>query len=516
MNPQYSNLRSLVGFAARTRLLSLLLQALLNIAIPDHEADAFQPPPSEDSLPLNPITELLLGGLGRWDATHFLFIAERGYVFEHNFAFFPLLPIVLRFVAVFVLYPLSTLLNLHGRLLLAVALVNSLLFILGVVGLYSLSCLVLQDRRLSLLSAFLYCVTPANVFLMVGYSESLFAALTFGGLWLLESGRIAKACLVLGLATGTRANGLVNAGFLVYLLLQRALCQTKQSNNSAAIRVSKLHYARIMLCFLFTAVIGSCIIIFPFAAFQYYGYQTFCFQLRAHEQDPVPPALMSLAQRKGYRLPNITAPVPDWCLRPLPLLYSYIQDVYWDVGFLRYFQLRQIPNFLLASPVTALGLFAAFVYFRADPVYCLRLGVFSRRGEEKPASGFLSPRVYVYVVHATVLLLSGFFCMHVQVLTRFLGSSSPVIYWISAHLLIAREPWLLEELSADSVQKAPKCVCGNDSMFGMKWMSLGQNAIIKLLSQWSYCSIWTRTILGYFLSYWIIGLALHCNFLPWT
>lgn len=392
------------------------VQALLNCAIPDHEADAFSPPPAENPLLLNPITEVLLGGLGRWDAQHFLFIAERGYVFEHNFAFFPLLPVVLRSVAAGLLWPLSPWLTLHGRLLLAVALVNSVLFVLSAVALYGLGCLVLRDRRLSLLSALLYCLTPANVFLMAGYSESLFAALTFGGLWLLERGATAKACLVLGLATGARANGLVNGGYLLYLPLQRALCQAKKLSRDPGDKWRSLRYAWIAIRFMATAAVGVSVISLPFGVFQYYGYKTFCEQ--SSTQGSVSPSLLTLAQQKGYRVPDAASPMPPWCLKPLPLLYSYIQDAYWDVGFLKYFQLKQIPNFLLALPVTTLGLLAPYVYFTSDPEYCLWLGLFNRHAkekEEKPPSGFYSRKVFVYVVHATVLLLSGLFCMHVQV-----------------------------------------------------------------------------------------------------
>jgi GPI mannosyltransferase 2 len=37
----------------------------------------------------------------RWDALHFTHIAQRGYVFEYEFAFFPGVPIIMRFMAEF-------------------------------------------------------------------------------------------------------------------------------------------------------------------------------------------------------------------------------------------------------------------------------------------------------------------------------------------------------------------------------------------------------------------------------
>lgn len=388
----------------------------MNAAIPDHDADAFRPPRTEEPLHLDPAVEWLLGGLSRWDAEHFLFIAERGYLFEHNFAFFPLLPLVLRGIADSLLRPLAPCLSLRGRLLLAVALANSALFLLSALALHGLGRAVLRERRLALLSSLLYCVTPANVFMTAGYSESLFAALTFGGLFLLERGLPLRAGLALAIAAAARANGLINAGFLLYLPALGAVSRIRACRRGpGGVRGGAgcvLAVARLLLA----SLLGAAAVALPFCAFQYYGYRTFC--TPSASPDRVPPALLALAERKGYRLPDRNRPPPLWCLRPLPLLYSHIQDAYWDVGFLRYFELKQIPNFLLALPMATLGVTAAYAYFQANPELCLRLGLWdsgASKGPDKPPPGFFNPRVFVYVVHSTALLVFGTLCMHVQV-----------------------------------------------------------------------------------------------------
>ncbi|XP_037683983.1 GPI mannosyltransferase 2 isoform X2 [Choloepus didactylus] len=94
-----------------------------------------------------------------------------------------------------------------------------------------------------------------------------------------------------------------------------------------------------------------------------------------------------------------------------------------------------------------------------------------------------------------------------QVLTRFLGSSTPVVYWFPAHLLQDREPLLR------SLEIAAQKPLARDSPPGQKDPS---NPIMELLYNWKTCSPVTRSILGYFLTYWLLGLLLHCNFLPWT
>nr|XP_023663338.1 GPI mannosyltransferase 2 [Paramormyrops kingsleyae] len=504
-----------VRFAAFTRVLTLLLQAVFNAVIPDHTADAFSPPRLEDPLLLDSLVEMLFGGLSRWDAEHFLFIAERGYLYEHNFAFFPLFPVTLRTLAGILLWPLAGILTARGRLLLAVVLANFVFSVIAAVALYRLGCLVLGERRLALLSSLLFCLSPANVFLAAGYSESLFAVLTFSGLWMLEGGCPFTASVLLGLATATRANGLVNVGFLLYLPLRWGLVQAIAVSKGAGGLSGSHHYILISLRFLFTATLGSAIIVIPFAAFQYYGYQTFC--TPSLLPDTISSALLDLARVKGYRIPDAKGLFPSWCTSRPPLLYSYIQDVYWDVGFLRYFQLKQIPNFLLALPMATLGVAAIKSYISANWDLCLRLGLWG--GQLKPQtdipSGYHNPKVFVYMVHLTVLLGFGVFCMHVQVLTRFLASSSPVIYWFSAHLLLCYEPLLKEDGPSpdggrqDRMDRHPRLLRADSGV-------LPHNPLTWLLFHGRTCSPITRWVLGYFISYWLIGLALHCNFLPWT
>ncbi|XP_035881461.1 GPI mannosyltransferase 2 isoform X3 [Phyllostomus discolor] len=94
-----------------------------------------------------------------------------------------------------------------------------------------------------------------------------------------------------------------------------------------------------------------------------------------------------------------------------------------------------------------------------------------------------------------------------QVLTRFLGSSTPIVYWFPAHLLQDQEPLLR------SLETVPWKPLAGDSPPGQK---VSRNSIMGLLYNWKTCSRVTQCILGYFLTYWLLGLLLHCNFLPWT
>lgn len=118
MWPLDPSLKEVLGFAVGCRVLTLVLQAFFNAIIPDHRAEAFSPPRFGPSSSVDQLVEGLLGGLSHWDAEHFLFIAEHGYLYEHNFAFFPGFPLVL-LVGTELLRPLWGLLSLRSCLLIA-------------------------------------------------------------------------------------------------------------------------------------------------------------------------------------------------------------------------------------------------------------------------------------------------------------------------------------------------------------------------------------------------------------
>ncbi|XP_008146254.2 GPI mannosyltransferase 2 isoform X1 [Eptesicus fuscus] len=485
--------KEVLRFAVSCRVLTLVLQALFNAFIPDHHAEAFSPPRLAPSGSVDQLVEGLLGGLSHWDAEHFLFIAEHGYLYEHNFAFFPGFPLAL-LVGTELLRPLRALLSLRSCLLISVALLNSLFSILAALALHDLGCLVLHCPRQAFYGALLFCLSPANVFLAAGYSEALFALLTFTAMGQLERGRSWTSGLLFALATGVRSNGLVSIGFLVH-----SQCQGFFSS------LLVLNPLRQLLKLVGSVFLSVLTLGLPFALFQYYAYTQFCLPGSAHS---IPEPLLQLAVDKGYRIAEGNE--PPWCSWELPLIYSYIQDIYWNVGFLRYYELKQVPNFLLAAPVAILVTWGTWTYVTTHPWLCLTLGMRRNKSDEtreKPDPGFLSPRVFVYLVHAAALLLFGSLCMHVQVLTRFLGSSTPIVYWFPAYLLQHQEPLLR------SLETVPWKPLAEDSPPGQK---VPRNSIIGLLYNWKTCSRVTRCILGYFLTYWLLGLLLHCNFLPWT
>ncbi|KAL5571113.1 hypothetical protein UlMin_020710 [Ulmus minor] len=408
------------------------------------------------SLPHSPEEKLLWPSMASaiessivWDGVYFVRSARCGYEYEQSYAFLPLLPLCISSLSRTVFAPLVPIIGKRAVLGLSGYVINNIAFVFAAAYFYWLSVTILKDREAAFRASILFCFNPASIFYSSIYSESLYALLSIGGLYHLVSGRntIAVPCLALsGLA---RSNGILNAGYICF--------QTMHQTYNAILR-KKIFLTMQVL------VSGAlrCLCIFaPFLAFQAYGYYNMC---------------------HGH-FPNKMRP---WCKERVPLLYNYIQSHYWGVGFLRYFQFKQLPNFLLASPILSLALSSLVCYAKSKPEKFFSLGfrastkeknstavffipdtglrsnvtktkgkssskiqenhnlrpkkqmmkgeVPSEQSESYAEIGYLSVCVLPFILHLGFLAATAFFVMHVQVATRFL-SSSPVLYWFASYLM---------------------------------------------------------------------------------
>ncbi|CAN0577636.1 unnamed protein product, partial [Ectocarpus sp. 12 AP-2014] len=82
------------------------------------------------------------------------------------------------------------------------------------------------------------------------------------------------------------------------------------------------------------------LVIAPYVLVQTYAYRKFCL------------AGTRLAEEE---LPSLTMEhLHPWCAWRVPSVYAHVQSTYWNVGAFRYYQWKQIPNFLLAAPALIL------------------------------------------------------------------------------------------------------------------------------------------------------------------
>ena len=111
---------------------------------------------------------------------------------------------------------------------------------------------------------------------------------------------------------------------------------------------------------------------------------------------------------------------PTWCQHHITLPYAAIQSQYWNVGFLRYYDLKQLPNFALALPIVILCGSGIVDYCSKRWNYVCVLGLLetnSVQQEQRRVSvhGVYSNRCLAYIVHLALLLVIGVTSMHVQV-----------------------------------------------------------------------------------------------------
>ena len=305
-------------------------------------------------------------------------------------------------------------------------------FVLAAWLLYRLGLLVLQDQLLAFRSAIVFCLSPAGVFYSTVYTESPFAACSFGGLFLLELNRPLLAAVFFGLGTGLRSNGMLNAGFLVYHCACTMLRDLQGGTEPLQLLITGAKRLGML-------VLGVAISVGPFWAFQVYAIQKECY---------VKDACAEAEQC------SISEQPPPWCQGSLPSVYMHVQKKYWQGGFLCYWQLKQLPNFALAAPalsLTALGVWHILLDFFGQLQHWAQV-----RSEDTPAlraaTGIcravllcpLLPHALHWGLLATYLLL----CANVQIVTRVLGSGCPVFHWFVASLLFSRRlhktSWLLK------------------------------------------------------------------------
>mgnify|MGYP001792912205 CR=1 FL=1 len=180
---------------------------------------------------------------------------------------------------------------------------------------------------------------------------------------------------------------------------------------------------------------------------------------------PISAVIFQYGKERGYHLPSDNP--SEWCYYSLPISYAYIQKNHWNVGFLNYYELKQFPNFMLATPVILLSLFTVKVYISKCSDSLVETKHF-RRWIDSPAMRFLP-----YAFHLMFLVVYGVMSVHVQILTRLIYSSSPLIY-----LHMAR--YAAQYFNTSTKSRLFKAVMAN------------------------------------YVLYFVVGTLLHSNFLPWT
>lgn len=441
--------------ALSSRLIILAVQMLANWIVPDHKPDVFRMPmPTPNATNpdhyLDKLVMRCLGGLRHWDGEYFLHIANYLYTYENTLAFYPLYPVLVRNLAA-ALETFNVPISMHALTLVVAVALNVWLFCEAANYLYQLTQRVFNDLHKSWNAALVFCFNPASIFFSAAYSESLFTYASF--ILMLECVRakqqfnFMRICASLTACIMCRSNGLIALGFPLYFFARHILLTT---NVKRCQQVIKMALA----------------VLIPLAilhAYYFYIYRLYCMPGIKVKH---PQQVLHYASERNYLLAGRGPKGSPWCQYTLPFPYSYVQSTYWDVGFLRYYQWKQLPNFLLALPMLVFMQWHCcdYLWFLASKIWPQ---VASWREPLK------SQKSLPFVLHGAFLTLVCALFVHIQVSTRLLASATPIFYWFAADHM-------------------PKSL-----------------AHLSLRSKAGALFIWCTT-------YCACGTVLYCNNFPWT
>jgi phosphatidylinositol glycan class V len=299
----------------------------------------------------------------KWDAVYFVAIAKRGYLVENELAFYPGFPILIRAV--------SAVTRLSCELVSLV--LPSIFYVLSSIVLYRLTTRVFNSSEFAYRTSLFWCISPISVFSFAPYTESLFAFCSFLGMltWLQSKLFFTVICFVS--AAAVRSNGVFLSGFFCWSFLSHVF---PISGRASGIFASFFRsFADFKPNFRFGLIGLASICFAPSAVFAFFANSKFC-------------------------------PGCEWCGSSH---YGYVQTKYWNVGFLTYWSIRQIPNLMLAVPITVVVVAYCWAQRRSKNVLLL-----------------------AFLFHALFLLFVSLFWANVQVTTRVVLAGSPAGWWALA------------------------------------------------------------------------------------
>ncbi|RDW88995.1 hypothetical protein BP6252_01027 [Coleophoma cylindrospora] len=365
--------------------------------------------PAQQDLPSLPLDHLI-GKLTRWDAIYFVKAANRGYLYEQEWAFgWGFSRLIASCTAGLKWAGLPPFEGVEAIVGVCIAHISHLLSVLALFGLTQTLFPGYNRRRFAISTAILQIISPAGLFLSAPYAESTCAFLSFlGSLLFAKSFAVKKAPslghdllilaagVVFGVCSTFRSNGILN-GILLLEEAFRVLGRLTTDLNFAACR-------RLVL----TGLGGLCVGV-GFLIPQYIAYREFC-----SFPDPIA--------------------VRPWCEKTLPSIYTFVQEHYWNCGFLRYWTVSNIPLFLLATPMFT-ALFVSGVWgLRKEKTSVHR---YSKNGAEKdkapteedsiPTATLVQNMAFSQLILATLTLTGA----HAQIITR-VASAYPVWMWYIA------------------------------------------------------------------------------------
>lgn len=423
--------------------------------------------------------ERLLAALTRWDAIYFASIAKNGHRWEQEWAF--------GVGQSYLVHGFQWILSLFGGYemspssqILFLSLCSCGSHLVSAVVLYHLTTVLFETARpkgtstlgsgetpkvVAFVAATLHILSPAGIFLVAPYNESVFSVLSFLGYWLYsyavkntafdgQHGLINEASLLLsgllfGVSSLFRSNGVINGVLFVFEVSQSFWRLISGTNTAANIRL-----------FLISGVSGALVGI-PMVWRQYQGWLEYCTK---------EPSIQRM-----------------WCSKTLPSIYSFVQSHYWGVGLLKYWTPGNIPLFLLAAPTLYVLFKTSLNIISVQPPTSTRLYSLDLKHTNKD----LLFRLTLPQLLLATLAVTNY---HVQIIVR-LSSGLPMWYIVAAAALFQ---------TATTGTKVTESKGSSKSNEGDKTTGEVSSAEAS----------WVRPAVRFFWGYQVVQAVLYGGFLP--
>ena len=157
------------------------------------------------------------------------------------------------------------------------------------------------------------------------------------------------------------------------------------------------------------------------------------------------------------------------CRHILPNIYSHLQTKYWNVGLLQSYQWKQLPNFILATPVIVLCIYLCIQYY-----YINKNTITITTIPYKYTNNNNINNIYLYIkclkkhyllphiIHMCVLLIVCVLFAHIQVTTRVLFSSCHVLYYMVICKHMMNVPCSGGDIDSGGSSSSSSSSCGGD------------------------------------------------------
>ena len=325
---------------------------------------------------LEKIISKFLSFFSSYDAIHFIIIAKNNYINDNIFAFFPLFPWLVRGLAVFLslILPFK---NPYIPYMLSGFITSNTFCFANCLLLFSIIYKLSNSLKKAKICSFLFLINPGTIFYISIYSENLFLMLQLIFIYyLIKSGEekytqlnikvslgdvrekkqtffFEIACLIIGLLM-TRSNSIALCSYFIIPSLLIMFYKEKYMYSFIYSNFCQ-NFLQFIKCFEKVCTDIGLYLVLCFHAFLCFMYMT------KYKPRRVICSNIKRGINKGFTKYDL---FNKWCFHrkesSINSFYSYIQNEYWNVGFLKQYSLNTLDRVVLAFPMNILSLYILY------------------------------------------------------------------------------------------------------------------------------------------------------------